>query len=75
MRKSARRRTPSGDGVAFSLSYRPPYRFAELLAFFRARQLEGVEAVDEHAYARVVRMQHGDEEVLGCCLLYTSRCV
>lgn len=65
VRKSARRRTPSGDRVAFSLSYRPPYRFAELLAFFRARQLEGVEAVDEHAYARVVRMQHGDEEVLG----------
>lgn len=65
LRKSARRRAQAGDGVTFTLSYRPPYRFDSLLAFFRARMLVGVEVVDGRSYARVVRMRHGDEEVVG----------
>ena len=43
-------------GIAFYLAYRPPYEFDRLLGFFRARQLEGVEAVDEHSYTRTVRI-------------------
>lgn len=65
LRKSARKKAPTSDGVTFTLSYRPPYRFDDLLAFFRMRMLEGIEVVDERSYARVVRMTCGDDEVLG----------
>ena len=46
------------------LGYRTPYRFGQLLGFFRARRLEGVEAVGEDYYARSVRIPHDGEEVL-----------
>ncbi|HTQ03450.1 MAG TPA: AlkA N-terminal domain-containing protein [Polyangiaceae bacterium] len=41
-------------GVTVRLRYRPPYDFASMLAFFRARAIPGVELVTEHAYARTV---------------------
>ena len=44
------------DGITVRLSYRPPYRFAEVLAFFRDRALAGVEVVDDSFYARTVRI-------------------
>ena len=47
---------PLGDAIAYA-QYRPPYRFSELLAFFRVRQLAGVELVDEEAYMRAVRLE------------------
>ena len=48
------------------LEYRPPYRFGELLSFFRSRAIAGVELVDESSYARCVRMRLGSgEEVFG----------
>lgn len=65
VRKSARGSAAASDGVAFRLSYRPPYRFDSLLAFFRARKLEGVEVVDERSYARTVRMPGDEGDVLG----------
>jgi AraC family transcriptional regulator of adaptative response / DNA-3-methyladenine glycosylase II len=39
-------------GVALRLRYRPPYDFAALLAFFRARAIAGVELVTEATYLR-----------------------
>ncbi|AIF48528.1 DNA-3-methyladenine glycosylase 2 family protein [Dyella japonica] len=50
------RRHPSattGDAITLRLGYRPPYDFEAMLAFLRGRALPGVEAVDEHSYARV----------------------
>lgn len=38
------------------VAYRPPYGFAKLLDFFRMRQLEGVELVDDVSYSRTVRI-------------------
>lgn len=54
-----RKRKPAddGQGITLHLAYRPPYGFAKLLAFFRARQLEGVEVVDGDSYTRAVRME------------------
>ena len=49
------------DGIVVHLAYRPPYGFARLLDFFRARQLEGVEAVDDSSYARTVRLEGAAE--------------
>ena len=55
---------PCADGIGFYLAYRKPYEFARLLAFFRARQLEGVEAIDDCSYARTVRLAGADGETL-----------
>lgn len=49
-------RQESGLLVA-RLEYRPPYRFGELLEFFRVRALEGVEVVGDCSYARTVRLR------------------
>jgi len=48
-----------GDALSFLLPYRPPYDFERILAFFRARAIPGVEAADEGAYRRVVRVLDG----------------
>lgn len=45
------------------LSYRPPYRFSELLAFFRDRALAHVELVDDVSYTRTVRLEGHDGNV------------
>lgn len=52
-----KRGRPASDaqGISFSIGYRPPYEFGSLLGFFRARALEGVEAIDGESYARTVR--------------------
>lgn len=42
------------------LEYQPPYRFADLLAFFGARTLEGIELVDGESYARTVRLRDAE---------------
>lgn len=39
-------------GVVLRLRYRPPYDFAALLAFFRARAIAGVELVSDGTYQR-----------------------
>lgn len=54
-----RKRKPAdgGQGITLHLAYRPPYGFAKLLVFFRARQLDGVEVVDGDSYTRAVRME------------------
>lgn len=56
LRKRSRVGKGPADTVTVRLGYRPPYRFEELLAFFRVRALQGVELVDERSYARTVRL-------------------
>lgn len=54
------------QGFSLHLSYRTPYRFEELLDFFRMRALQGVEHIDENSYSRVVRMKtDAGQEVYG----------
>lgn len=51
-------RGKGGPGGQFSvrLAYREPYGFGILLAFFRARELAGVERIDGESYSRTVRI-------------------
>jgi len=58
--------TSTGAIIRLRLGYRPPLRFSELLAFFRARALAGVEVVGEESYARTAYMVMPDgREVSG----------
>lgn len=44
------------DTSTLQLSYRPPYDWAGILAFLKARELKGVEWVTDDFYARTVRL-------------------
>jgi AraC family transcriptional regulator of adaptative response / DNA-3-methyladenine glycosylase II len=44
------------DTSNLQLSYRPPYDWAAVLAFLKARELKGVEWVTDSFYARTVRL-------------------
>lgn len=48
---------PSSEHVSFYLSYRKPFDFGQLLAFFKTRELSGVELIDDVSYTRAVRLQ------------------
>jgi AraC family transcriptional regulator of adaptative response / DNA-3-methyladenine glycosylase II len=63
LRRSAPRQAP--DVLRFELSYRPPYDWAGLAAFLGARAVEGVEAVDDSAYRRTVRVSIDQREHRG----------
>ena len=39
----------AGDGISVKLGYRPPYNVEAMLAFFRKRQIRGIESVAEPA--------------------------
>ena len=54
-----------GNELVAYLDYRKPYRFEQLLAFYRSREMVGVEKVGDTAYQRTVRMPIKDGEVLG----------
>ena len=56
----------SADGLAFDLAYRPPYEFDALLAFLRARAIDGVESVDGTSYTRTVAIARGNAVHAGC---------
>jgi len=43
-------------GLRLRLDYRPPYEWAQLLAFLRARAIPGVEVIVDRAYRRIVRI-------------------
>jgi AraC family transcriptional regulator of adaptative response / DNA-3-methyladenine glycosylase II len=44
----------AGHGVTVRLRYRPPYDWTAMLAYLRARAVEGVERVDGSSYARTL---------------------
>ena len=44
-------------GVAVRLRYRPPYDWAAMLAFLRARAVDGIEHVDAQTYRRTVLLE------------------
>ena len=47
---------PDADGaIELSLPYRPPLDWDNLLHYYRAHHIAGIEAVDESSYARVFR--------------------
>jgi AraC family transcriptional regulator of adaptative response / DNA-3-methyladenine glycosylase II len=46
----------SSETSTLLLSYRPPFNWTALLAFLRLRAIKGVESVDNHSYARTVRL-------------------
>jgi AraC family transcriptional regulator, regulatory protein of adaptative response / DNA-3-methyladenine glycosylase II len=63
LRRKAVLALPEGSvgatGVALRLRYRPPYDWPAMLAFLRARAVDGVERVDGEIYRRTVA-QDGD---------------
>ena len=52
--------TGSADGLVFDLAYRPPYDFDALLAFLRARAIDGLEATTATGYQRSVAVRRGE---------------
>jgi AraC family transcriptional regulator of adaptative response / DNA-3-methyladenine glycosylase II len=44
--------------LVFELAYRPPYDWDAMLSFLGNRAIDGVEQVDEDAYARTVAIEH-----------------
>ncbi len=52
-------------GETVRLGYAQPYRFADLLRFFGARALQGIELVDESSYARTARVRGEDGDAFG----------
>lgn len=54
--------------VTAHVKYRSPYRFGELLGFFRARALQGVEIVEDDAYLRAVRLIGVDGAIAEGCV-------
>ena len=55
MRRSAAKARSNGGAITVSLGYRPPYLWDEILRFFAARAIPGVETVRGGAYMRAVR--------------------
>lgn len=63
LRTESKRRpggVPSAAGtLVLRLPYRPPFAAAELLDFFTARALDGVESIVDGSYRRTLRMPQG----------------
>ena len=47
---------PDQAEVKLQLSYRPPYDWQQMLSFFRARTIGGLEWVDDTSYARAISL-------------------
>lgn len=54
LRKGSSPGPAAGIHCKLSLSYRPPYQWERLLAFFRERAIAGVEKVDSVSYQRTI---------------------
>ncbi len=60
--RRARREPPAraaGEEVSLTLSYRPPYDWDHLRSFLALRATPGVERVEQHGYARLIRTDAG----------------
>ncbi len=60
LRKQAVEEKVTAPEIKLSLGYRPPYRWDELLNFFAARAIPGVEAIRGGEYCRTVRLPDGN---------------
>ncbi len=47
----------AATALTIALDYRAPYRFKDLLSFFSARALAGIEVIDDNSYSRTVRLK------------------
>jgi len=65
LRKQVKKSTGHDSGITLALSYRPPYRWEEMLAFLAGRAIIGVEKVENGAYMRTVRIKSGSEILRG----------
>jgi AraC family transcriptional regulator of adaptative response / DNA-3-methyladenine glycosylase II len=54
LRKKQAKKEHQNDGITLHLSYRPPYRFEQILNFLAGRAITGVELVDNGEYMRTV---------------------
>ena len=54
LRKRRKKDRECTGSIRVSIGYRPPYRWEELLDFFRMRAVAGVEYVDDCSYSRVI---------------------
>lgn len=57
LRRSGSPETPPAT-LDFELAYRPPYDLEAMLAFLRARAIDGVEVVSAQAYRRTLAIEH-----------------
>ena len=57
LRRSGSPETPPAK-LDFELAYRPPYDLEAMLAFLRARAIDGVEVVSAQAYRRTLAIEH-----------------
>ena len=54
LRKLSRYRDAGAEGCRFRLAYRPPYDWAQVIAFLAARATPGVELVADNRYRRTI---------------------
>ncbi|WP_135080992.1 DNA-3-methyladenine glycosylase 2 family protein [Terasakiella sp. SH-1] len=61
-RKTLQSRPQTTKETILYFSYRPPYDWQGLLAFFKERAIDGIEQVTDHAYSRHISIDghHGD---------------
>ena len=57
--RRAPRRLAAGDDIVLTFGYAEPFDWPQLLGFFRARAIAGVEVVDADSYTRTVRTAEG----------------
>ena len=55
----------TGAHITLRLAYRAPYAWDTIVTYLRGRAIGGVETVNESAYSRTLRMQHGSEQLEG----------
>ncbi len=60
LRKTHAHASSHNDWLQLTVSYRPPYRWQELLAFLAKRQIYGVEHITEHSFARSLVLSKPD---------------
>jgi AraC family transcriptional regulator of adaptative response / DNA-3-methyladenine glycosylase II len=56
LRREGRVRTSRAGGITLLFGYRPPFDWARLLAFLRARTIPGIDTADATSYTRTIRI-------------------
>jgi AraC family transcriptional regulator of adaptative response / DNA-3-methyladenine glycosylase II len=67
LRRHGSERAGAGDAISVKLGYRPPYDAEAMLAFFRKRQIGGVESVspERHQMARSFAVESAGQQLSG----------